>query len=256
MKTSPHSNLTYVFSAASRAVGKTIFSDANASARWLGRVAYLHGLAIMESLLCEKMASLQKDWFLYLEHEPVITYGRTTPAHHLPPTEANIPRLEVSRGGLATYHGPGQLVGYVICDLRRRARGAPPDLHEFLRALEEGIAAYLTEEWHLFAGSLEGRTGVWITNATPPRKIVSIGIGVRRWITYHGFAINVFNDLQIFSQFVPCGLEGVTMTSLAAELQVKPDTKKTLDLKAVATALHPYVISSLRLHGWCWAEVV
>ena len=118
----------------------------------------------------------------------------------------------VGRGGDVTYHGPGQLVGYALADLRR----AQCDVHRFLRDLEEGVISLLAaldvkgERW-------PGYTGVWVRRDGRRRKIASIGIGVRRGITMHGFAVNVSNDLTPFEAIVPCGLHGIEMTSVERE---------------------------------------
>ncbi len=235
--------------------GEILFEDSGLKAYWLGRLEYERGVAIMESFLRSKLAGGLEDGFFYLEHDPVITYGRATPLAHLPSADLRIPCVQVSRGGLATYHGPGQLVGYIVLDLRRRASGAAPDLHDFLRGVEEGISAYLNEEWNLPAGSISGKTGVWILDPSKPRKIVSIGIGVKRWVTYHGFALNVTTELDVFSHFVPCGLENVTMTTIANELEQRGrKANQSFELNAVARLLHPYVMSALRQRGWCSEE--
>lgn len=149
------------------------------------------------------------DLLLLCEHPPVITVGRRLRA------QANIlvPRFpihEVERGGDATYHGPGQLVGYPILKLE----GAERDLHRYLRDLEEGLIL-LCGRLGVAAGRREGWTGVW--TADQERKVASIGIAVRRWVTYHGFALNVTTDLSHFHAINPCGLEARVMTSLVRE---------------------------------------
>ncbi|MFM8457650.1 MAG: lipoyl(octanoyl) transferase LipB, partial [Chthoniobacterales bacterium] len=119
------------------------------------------------------------------------------------------PVEEINRGGQATFHGPGQLVGYFIFDLQELT----PDLHVFLRWIEEGLIALLAE-YDLSAQRREGLTGVWIED----RKIASIGVGVRKWITMHGFGLNVGSDLSGFEAITPCGIQGVAMTSISREL--------------------------------------
>lgn len=161
---------------------------------------------------------------LLLEHPPVVTLGRSTKPENLlcTPDELaarGVERFEVARGGDVTFHAPGQLVGYAIVDLSER-REAPRDVHRFLRALEDALIEALLA-FDLVAARVEGKTGVFMENDAPgdrDRKIASIGIGVRRWISYHGFALNVSVDLSGFDVIVPCGLEGVDMTSVAAEL--------------------------------------
>jgi lipoyl(octanoyl) transferase len=179
-------------------------------ARWLGRIGYADALAIQEELVARKRAdrSLNND-LLLLEHEPVYTIGRTPDqsslrgAEHLPH-----PLFRINRGGQATYHGPGQLVGYPIIDLR----GGAQDLHRYLRWLEETLIELLAT-YDLTATTRAGLTGVWIED----RKIASIGVGVRQWITMHGFALNVGGDLSAFDQIVPCGISRVVMTSIEKE---------------------------------------
>jgi lipoyl(octanoyl) transferase len=118
------------------------------------------------------------------------------------------PVHRTNRGGQATYHGPGQLVGYPVLDLSLFGR----DLHDYLRFLEE-ILIILLSRHGIAGGRMEGKTGVWVGE----RKIASLGVGVRRWISMHGFAINICGDLSAFNHITPCGLPGVTMTSLEAE---------------------------------------
>ncbi len=180
------------------------------SVRWLGRMGYETALQLQEEIVARKIAdSSVPDELLLLEHEPVYTIGRTPDqsslrdAAHLPH-----PVVQINRGGQATYHGPGQLVGYPILDLRLRGQ----DLHRYLRGLEEVLIVALSG-YGVVATRREGLTGVWIGE----KKIASIGVGVRRWISMHGFALNVNSDLSPFSEITPCGLAGVEMTSLASE---------------------------------------
>ena len=180
------------------------------NARWLGRVSFADALALQEKLVAEKRADHSlEDKLLLLEHEPVYTIGRTPDqsslrgAGHLPH-----PLFPINRGGQATYHGPGQLVGYPIIDLRRCGQ----DLHRYLRWLEELLVETLAETG-IAAMTRAGLTGVWVAD----RKIASIGVGVRHWITMHGFALNVGGDLSPFAQIVPCGIANVTMTSIEKE---------------------------------------
>lgn len=158
---------------------------------------------------------LDQDLLLLLEHEPTVTLGRGTRATSLPQSPDALARLgltvaEVERGGDVTWHGPGQLVGYPILDLQ----GHKPDLHWYLRQVEEAVIVGL-EILGLPAERNPGFTGVW----TGGRKIASIGIHVRHWVTTHGFALNVSNDLSAFDVIVPCGIAGVEMTSVARERQ-------------------------------------
>ena len=179
-------------------------------ARWLGRMGFGDALALQENLVAEKRADHSLgDELLLLEHEPVYTLGRTPDqtslrgAAHLPH-----PLFPINRGGQATYHGPGQLIGYPVIDLRRHGQ----DLHRYLRWLEDLLVETL-EDVGITAQTREGLTGVWVEN----RKIASIGVGVRHWITMHGFALNVCGDLSPFAQIVPCGITNVIMTSIEKE---------------------------------------
>ena len=176
-----------------------------------GRVPYDRALAWQRTLAQARIdGRLKEDLLLLLEHPPVVTLGRT--AH-----EANVLRPEgldviaVERGGDVTFHGPGQLVGYPIFDLRE-----PPfrqDLHWFLRTLEGALIVALAE-LGISAGRKAGLTGVWTEGG---RKIASIGIHVKQWVTWHGFALNVTTDLAQFERIVPCGIKDVEMTSVERE---------------------------------------
>jgi lipoyl(octanoyl) transferase len=178
--------------------------------RWLGRVSYEQALELQNQLVEEKAGSTEApDELLLLEHESVFTIGRTQDQSSLrDPAALSAPCVVINRGGQATWHGPGQLVGYPILDLRRRGS----DLHKYLRELEEAIIA-ICGRFDVAARQQEGLTGVWVED----RKIASIGVGVRRWISMHGFALNVCGELEGFAQITPCGLEGVTITSLERE---------------------------------------
>jgi len=179
-------------------------------ARWLGRIGYEEALALQEKIVAEKRRDPElADTILLLEHDPVYTMGRTPDqtslrgAAHLPH-----PLFQINRGGQATYHGPGQLIGYPIIDLRKCGQ----DLHKFLRWIEELLITFLTR-FGIEAQRREGLTGVWVED----RKIASIGVGVRHWITMHGFALNVCGDLSPFSHITPCGIAHVIMTSIENE---------------------------------------
>jgi lipoyl(octanoyl) transferase len=191
--------------------------------RWLGRMKFQRALALQEEIVLKKREdSSVEDQLLLLEHEPVYTIGRTPDqsslsarrtagqihsgelgAAHLPH-----PLFVINRGGQATYHGPGQLMGYPIIDLRRCGQ----DLHKYLRWLEQLLIDLLTENG-IAATRRESLTGVWVGE----RKIASIGVGVRHWITMHGFALNVCGDLSPFNHIVPCGINNVAMTSMEKE---------------------------------------
>lgn len=183
--------------------------------RWLGRISFADALARQEELVRQKYADPKlPDELWLLEHDPVYTIGRTPDrsslrgAEHLPH-----PLFPTNRGGQATWHGPGQLVGYFLLDLRRHGQ----DLHRYLRWIEKFLVELLATH-QIAATTRAGLTGVWIEN----RKIASIGVGVRHWITMHGFALNVRGDLSAFDQITPCGLENVTMTSIEKEMGAAP----------------------------------
>jgi lipoyl(octanoyl) transferase len=177
---------------------------------WLGRVPYERALAMQEEIVAGKIAQPERtDELLLLEHDPVYTIGRTPDQSSLGAPEL-LPHtlVRINRGGQATYHGPGQLIGYPILDLRPLGQ----DLHRYLRALEEALIVTL-REFGIEGTRREGLTGVWVET----RKIASIGVGVRKWTSMHGFALNVCGDLAPFSRITPCGIDGVEMTSLSRE---------------------------------------
>jgi lipoyl(octanoyl) transferase len=181
----------------------------------LGRRRYGDVLALQRELCRARAEGAEPhDLLLLVEHEPVVTLGRGTVASSLPVglellRARGIEVHEVERGGDATWHGPGQLVGYPIVDLR----SIRPDLHWYLRTLEDALIDAL-DVLGIPANRSPGYTGVW----TAGRKIASIGVHVRRWVTLHGFALNVTNDLGGFEAIVPCGIPNVVMTSVAEEL--------------------------------------
>jgi lipoyl(octanoyl) transferase len=171
---------------------------------------YEEALALQEELVRAKIEDAEmQDQILLMEHDPVYTMGRTPDESSLGDAEAlPHPVVRINRGGQATYHGPGQLMGYPIVDLRRRGQ----DLHHYLRALEEALIATMAD-FGVTGERREGLTGVWVGL----RKIASIGVGVRRWVSMHGFALNVGGDLTPFQNITPCGLSGVEMTSIERE---------------------------------------
>lgn len=186
----------------------------------LGRRAYGDVLELQRDLCKKRVAGeLDQDLLLLVEHDPVVTLGRSTRASSLP-----LPRkllearglevFEVERGGDVTLHAPGQLVGYPILDLS----GFRQDLHWYLRQIEEAMIRGLAD-LGVAAERNPGKTGVW----TSGRKIASIGIHVKQWVTLHGFALNVTTDLSLFDLIVPCGIHGVTMTSVARETGAVPE---------------------------------
>lgn len=181
---------------------------------WLGKIGFAEGLALQEKAVEEVLDGTSGNRFLLLEHKPVYTIGRTRDKSSLrKETPLPHPVIETNRGGKATFHGPGQLVGYAVTDLKKAGR----DLHVHLRWLEDIVIA-LCAHHGVVAGRREGLTGVWAED----RKLASIGVGVRKWITMHGFALNVTAESLIgFEAIVPCGIDGVEMTSLETETREK-----------------------------------
>ena len=181
----------------------------NISIQWLGRVTFLQALALQDRLVSERRSGIIPDQLLLLEHEPVFTIGRTPDQTSLRgATHLSHPVVQTNRGGQATYHGPGQLIGYPILDLRDHGQ----DLHRYLRSIEE-LLIRVCAKFGVSARRREGLTGTWVVD----RKIASIGVGVRHWISMHGFALNVCGDLSPFEEITPCGITGVAMTSLEKE---------------------------------------
>jgi len=172
----------------------------------LGLVDYPQALLWQETLLKQRCDGEGNDTLLLLEHPPVFTLGRGADERNIL-TPRQTPVYRVSRGGEVTFHGPGQLVGYPIVHLDACGR----DVHAYLRLLELVVIDVLAE-FGIQAARKQGLTGVWVDD----QKIASIGVGVRRWVAYHGFALNVDPDLSYFADIVPCGLNGVRMTSIAA----------------------------------------
>jgi lipoyl(octanoyl) transferase len=200
--------------------------------RWLGRMEFAPALALQDEIVAKKRNGPSfEDQLLLLEHEPVYTIGRTPDrssllgSAHLPH-----PLFSINRGGQATYHGPGQLMGYPIIDLRRCGQ----DLHKYLRWLEQ-LLIDLLAKYDIAAQRRESLTGVWVEN----RKIASIGVGVRHWITMHGFALNVSGDLSPFDHIVPCGINNVAITSMEKE------TKKSFTVANIARAVEKLASDSI-----------
>lgn len=175
-----------------------------------GLISYEDGLRLQEETVDDILIRTKGDTIYLLEHQPVYTIGRLRDRSSLrDPSFLPHPVHETNRGGQATYHGPGQIVGYPILNLATRGK----DLHEHLRKIEEALIR-ACQSFGVNAGRRDGLTGVWVEN----RKLASIGVGVRKWISMHGFAINITNEsLPPFFAITPCGLDGVSMTSLEAE---------------------------------------
>ncbi|MBJ7395955.1 MAG: lipoyl(octanoyl) transferase LipB [Akkermansiaceae bacterium] len=173
-------------------------------------IAYEDGLRLQEEHVAAILDGTGSDTVLLLEHQAVYTIGRLRDQSSLRDSSSlPFPVHEINRGGQATYHGPGQLVGYPILDLNPRGK----DLHEHLRILEEALIRSC-QHFGVQAGRRDGLTGVWVEN----RKIASIGVGVRKWISMHGFAINITKEcLPPFFAITPCGIDGVAMGCLEDE---------------------------------------
>ena len=200
----------------------------------LGLVPYGRALEMQREIARQRIAgTLEQDVLLLLEHPPVITMGRSAKEQNVLASAAllearGVERFEVERGGDVTFHGPGQLVGYPIIDLKRHRR----DLHWYLRQVEAALIVALAT-FGIPGERSAGYTGVW----THGRKIASIGVHARDWVTWHGFALNVSTDLSYFDLMVPCGIQAVTMTSVARELNGRPvSVERVADAVAVAVA--------------------
>lgn len=174
----------------------------------LQTVEYRAALELQDALVEARQRERIGDLLLLLEHPHVYTLGRGASERFVVTPPHDVPIYRVSRGGQVTYHGPGQLVGYPILKLN----GAARDVHRYLRALEQVVIDALAR-CEIAAGRRDGLTGVWVDR----RKIASLGVGIRRWTTFHGLAVNVATDLGCFDAIVPCGIEGCVMTSVAAE---------------------------------------
>jgi lipoate-protein ligase B len=195
----------------------------------LGRRPYGEVLELQRAVAAERIAGTRPDTLLLVEHDPVVTLGRSTRQGNLLANPAllaarGVELFDIERGGDVTFHGPGQLVGYPIVDLSQHRQ----DLHWYLRQLEQVLIDALA------AFGIEGRrepkyTGVWVAN----QKIASIGVHARSWVTWHGFALNVSTDLSWFDLMVPCGISGVTMTSVERELG-RPVTVAAVSSQVIA----------------------
>ena len=184
-----------------------------------GVTSYAEILELQRRIAAARITGeISQDVLLVLEHSPVVTLGRSSKEKNLVASKEflasrGVELHEVERGGDVTFHGPGQLVGYPIIDLKRHKQ----DLHWYLRQLEQAIITTL-EKFGVAAERSTGYTGVW----TKGRKIASIGVHARDWVTWHGIALNVSNDLSYFDLIVPCGIAGVVMTSIEKETGSDP----------------------------------
>jgi lipoate-protein ligase B len=178
----------------------------------LGVVDYDDALAMQTAMLAARIEGRVGDTLLMMEHPHVFTLGRGADDRFIVGNREDVPIRRVSRGGQVTYHGPGQLIGYPILKLEGRDR----DVTKYLRRLEAAMIDALAK-FGIDAGRRDGMTGVWAGT----RKIASIGVGIRRWTTWHGFALNVCSELSYFDSIVACGIEGCRMTSVC-ELTSRP----------------------------------
>ena len=189
--------------------------------QWLGTgFDYQRALEIQQDLVSDILSGNSGNQLLSLEHAPVYTIGRTRNLSSLGENTSLLPHplVEINRGGQATYHGPGQLTGYPLIDLRDLGK----DLHAYIRGLEQALIETCAE-YGVAAGRRDGLTGVWVEN----RKLASIGVGVRKWISMHGFAINLKREsLQGFLSITPCGIDDVTMTCLESECSSPVDVEE------------------------------
>jgi lipoyl(octanoyl) transferase len=179
----------------------------------LGVTPYLEALELQRSLAQAVLQGTIPDTVVMLEHSPVVTLGRRAEEGELHlPDDAEVELVETDRGGKSTYHAPGQLVCYPILDLTRHGQ----DVKKYCRDLEQALALTL-ETFGLSADRIDGLTGIWLT--PPPRKIASIGIHIHKWVTTHGYALNVDLDPAPFTEWITaCGLEGAAFTTMAREL--------------------------------------
>jgi lipoyl(octanoyl) transferase len=195
-------------------------------------VPYPDALEIQETTVRARIADECADQIFLLEHDPIFTIGRNKDQSSLRnPAALPHPVVEISRGGQATYHGPGQLVGYPIVNLKAYVM----DLHLYLRALEEAIISY-AQDLGIPAQRRDGLTGVWVGL----RKLASIGVGVRHWVTMHGFAINVCGSLVGYDAITPCGIADVAMTSLEME------GAQGLTVEAAAAGIQPHLLAAIK----------
>jgi lipoyl(octanoyl) transferase len=190
-------------------------------------ISYADGLKRQDAAVDALLGGNGEETLFLLEHAPVYTIGRLRDQSSLgDPATLPAAVFETNRGGQATYHGPGQLVGYPILDLRERNR----DLHAHLRNIEEALIL-ACHDFGIPAARREGLTGVWVEN----RKLASIGVGVRRWISMHGFAINITSECLLpFFAITPCGIDGVVMSCVTQE------AKQAISVAEFAAALQPH----------------
>jgi len=206
----------------------------NLTQTWLGtNISYQNALETQQGTLQKILEGTATNTYYTLEHEPIYTIGRTRDKSSLlNPDLLPHPHIETNRGGQATYHGPGQLVGYPIIDLKPLGK----DLHTYIRAIEQALILSC-QDFGVDASHREGLTGVWVED----RKLASIGVGVKKWVSMHGYAINITPEsLTGFTSITPCGLPDVKVTHLSHEAKVSISTQ------AFAQATTPHLIHTLQ----------
>jgi lipoyl(octanoyl) transferase len=216
----------------------------------LGLIDYQEGWDYQEKLFAEiidikvsnrtqtsENQQVTPNYLIFCQHPHVYTLGKSGKMEHLLLNDEGLEQNEakfykINRGGDITYHGPGQLVGYPILDLDNFFT----DIHKYMRFLEEGIIRTLAE-YNIEAGRIDGLTGVWLDHIEKknPRKICAMGVKSSRWVTMHGFALNVNTDLNYFQNIVPCGIDDKAVTSMALELN------KMIDIQAVSSKLQKHL---------------
>lgn len=232
---------------------ETVTKAAECVVEQWGRIDYSSAMQRLEKAHVARLAGIGPDSIFYLEHDPVYTFGRATEPGDLAGAVSDVPKVEVPRGGLATYHGPGQLVGYIVLDLKKGVGRERPDIHRYLRALEEGLIAFVESEYDLPCHRREGFTGVWTHGFSGGsghgRKLASIGVSVRRWVTSHGFALNLEPDLRAFHSIVPCGIRDAEITSVAEEFNRISGPTPSFLITEVASRVHPHLLGALHRQG-------
>ncbi len=193
--------------------------------RWLGRRPHGEVHAQMRALVGARLADEVPDTLLLVEHDPVYTVGRARGSRDSLLAPGDVPVVDVERGGNVTFHGPGQVTAYPVCKLPEGRR----DLHAWLHGLEDVCTATLAH-WGIQGGADPRNTGVWVDE----RKIAAIGIACRRWVTWHGFAINVDVDLDWFRRIRPCGLAEDTVTTMSAHVRPCPSVQDVAEQAATA----------------------
>ncbi len=207
----------------------------------LGTLPYASALELQRAAARARISgAIDEDVLLLVEHPPVVTLGRSSKQHHLLASPAmlaarGVELFEVERGGDVTFHGPGQLVGYPIIDLKRHKQ----DLHWYLRQVEEALIR-AAESFGIAAERSAGQTGVW----TQGRKLASIGVHARDWVTWHGFALNVTTDLSFFDLIVPCGIADVEMTSMARETAAPAPLAAEVRRRVVEGFAHTFALDA------------